>query len=377
MDGDVVSAVSDFGGDLGNQTIPSSQGYHALPFQTAIKLGIGVTGLVGNLLVVIVFIKYKKHFQQVKSVYIINQSFIDCVGSALLIASLFVRLQTVGRKLKTNDLFCILEVSQIFMWGIITSSTYNLMAISIERYMAIVHPIWHKVSFTKTKANVLVVIIWLFGVLFVASFVIPTSGVRRSNCYASYVWPSRATAKAVGTLQIFVNLAMPLFVHGFCYFRILTTLRKRTTKVTPKGIRGKDTDTSQKTSVSAKGTTLSKTGNLPSTSAACSSDEKSLPASTSTSVVSTAHQDLNEKAKRNVIKTLAIVTACYFVCWAPKKIYVILYMMGQITKFGQVYQATVILTFINICINPIIYIAKYDAFKTGVAMLFRCRRQNG
>ena len=357
-----------------NKTILNSQGYPALPFMAAMKLGIGVTGLVGNLIVIIVFMKYKKLFQQVKSVYIINQSFIDCAGSALLITSLFVRKQTVGRKLETDDLFCKLVLSQIFMWGLMASSTYNLMAISIERYMAIVHPIWHKVSFTKTKANVFVAIIWLFGVLFVASFVIPTSGVRRGICYTSYLWPSRATAKAVGTLQIFVNMIMPILVHCLCYVRILTTLRKRTTKVTPKGIRGKDT--SQQTSVSAKGTTLSKMGNLPSTSAArC--DVKSLPVNIISLPVPTTQQDLNEKAKRNVIKTLAIVTACYFICWMPNKLYVILYMMGQITTFGHGYQTTVILMFINICINPIIYIAKYDAFKTGVAMLFRCRRQNG
>ena len=103
MDGDVTSAESDFGRDLVNKTIPSGQAYPLLPFMTAMKLGIGVTGLVGNLLVVIVFIKYKKLFQQVKSVYIINQSFIDCAGSALLITSLFVRKSIVERKLETDS----------------------------------------------------------------------------------------------------------------------------------------------------------------------------------------------------------------------------------------------------------------------------------
>ncbi|KAI0237326.1 hypothetical protein LSAT2_012187 [Lamellibrachia satsuma] len=375
MDGNVTSAASDFGVDLVDKTTSSRQGYPLLPFMAAMKLGVGVTGLVGNLLVVIVFIKYKKLFQQVKSVYIINQSFIDCVGSALLIVSLFVRKQTVGPKLRTNDLFCKLWLSEFFMWGLMISSTYNLMAISIERYMAIVHPIWHKVSFTKTKANVLVAIIWLFGVLFVASFVIPTSGVRRGICYISYLWPSRATAKAVGTLQIVVNIVLPILVHCLCYVRILATLRKRATKVTPMDTRGKDTDTSQRTRVSVNGTNLSKTGNLPSTSAA--SDVKNLPANNMTLRVPNTQRAINEKLKRNTLKTLAIVTACYFICWTPNKVYIILYMMGQITMFGHVYQATVILVFTNTCINPIIYIAKYDAFKTGLTMLLRCRRQNG
>ena len=89
MDGNVTSNITDFGGDLQNETI---QTLPVSPFLTTIKIIIGVTGLVGNVLVVVVFYKYKTLFQQVKSVYIVNQSFIDGLVSALLIAVSFVRI---------------------------------------------------------------------------------------------------------------------------------------------------------------------------------------------------------------------------------------------------------------------------------------------
>ena len=80
----------------------------------------------------------------------------------------------------------------------------------------------------------------------------------------------------------------------------------------------------------------------------------------------------NQKIKKNVIKTLAIVTACFFICWIPHRIYVILYSFRIISSFGNFYQFTVVLVFTNCCINPFIYIVKYDNFKKGLATLFRC-----
>ena len=360
MDGNVTDDPL----DLRNETTPAMiiQAHTVMPVLTAIKLAIGCTGVLGNVLVVVVIMKYRKLFQQVKSVYIINQSFIDAAVSAVLISTLFIRKSTVPIPWVQNSLFCKLFLSQFHLWGLMLSSTYNLMAISIERYMAIVHPLWHKVSFTKTKANALLVFIWLFGLLFVGSFTIPTSGVLRGRCWSSYIWPSRVVAATVGMLSMFVNMIFPIIVHCVCYISILRVLRKRTSKVVPK-------DTSTATTGQGKSSTVV----LPSTSA----EAKPVQATTTALRVPDPTARLNEIATRNVIDTLAIVTACYVLCWIPNKIYIIMYMMGKITVFGTIYQVTVIMVFINCCINPIIYIAKYDAFKKGVAMLFRRQQING
>lgn len=276
------------------------------PFLTTIKIIIGVTGLLGNALVVVVFYKYKTLFQQVKSVYIVNQSFIDGLVSALLIAVSFVRILPRRRyEGLMDDVFCKLWLSQILLWGLMSSSSYNLMATSVERYMAIVHPIWHKVSFTKTKANALVVFIWLFGVLSIASYVIPTTGIKDSRCLISVFWPSWEIAVAVGILQTFLNMILPILVHCICYARILAVLRKRVTKVMPSDSRGTHSCTSTQTRA-----TVHESTSVPSTSARGTSP---FPARTKCSktfpvIRQLSQNSLNEKAKRNVIKTLAIVT---------------------------------------------------------------------
>ena len=100
-------------------------------YMTVVKLAIGVTGVVGNLLVVIVILRYKKLFQQVKS-NIINQSVIDCLVSVMLIQTAIIRTTGTPEALLGNSLFCKLVTSQLLLWAMVDSSTLNLMAISIQ-----------------------------------------------------------------------------------------------------------------------------------------------------------------------------------------------------------------------------------------------------
>ena len=376
MEGNSSSNVSDFSEDSWSSS-------HKPGGATAIvasKIIVGAIGVVGNLLVVIVFMKYKKLFQNIKTTFIVNQSVIDGIVSLLLITTTFT-----SREIhddvdgKWIGLYCKLWLSQVLVWGLMTASTYNLMAISTERYVAIVHPMWHKVSFTKSMAIVIAVFIWIFGVAFEASIVIPTTAILRGVCFNGIVWPSRATARAVAFVQIFVNVVMPIFVHSFCYTRILFELRKRTTTVTPEE-RSTTNTQSQKTR---------RTNAIPTTKGGVSYNV-SLPSSSNTNVPTIPkssasigqpsrssdkqHNPLetqNEKAKRNVAKTLAIVTACYFICWMPNKICLIMFLTGAMSTFPTLCSLTIIPIIINCCINPIIYIGKYDAFKTGLSLLLR------
>ena len=380
-------------GDLHN--IISSiegQGPAVLSVMTAMKVCIGVTGLVGNSLVVFVMYKYRKLFLHLKTVYVVNQSVLDGLTSAVLILTSLLRSDLMSRMDSVSaELFCRLWLSQIPLWGLMTSSTYNLMAISVERYLAIAHPIWHKTSFTETKTRSSVVVIWLFGITYVTSYMVPTTGVSHGICLRSYFWPSREAARAVGVTQIFVNMIMPFVVHGVCYARILAVLRMR---VSPNDNSSTNVPTSSNmTSTIARNPEMIALGGgtkqfldpqrnvkrnttvdqVPShcgaTSAAHSAGVNSVRSTMTTQDV--FHKQ-TEKAKKNVLKMLTYVTASYFICWIPNKIYIIMYMLGITSDFGIIYQSTVILVFTNCCINPIIYIAKYNAFKMALTALFRC-----
>jgi hypothetical protein len=78
-----------------------------------------------------------------------------------------------------------------------------------------------------------------------------------------------------------------------------------------------------------------------------------------------------KKAGKNGIKTLAIITVCFFICWIPNKIHSSFILAGVTNYIGDLFQITTMFVFGNCCINPLTYIAKYDAFKTELRALFR------
>ena len=343
--------------------------YDYSPIITAVKVVIGIMGVIGNLLVVIVVRKQKKLFLQVKSVYIINQSFIDGLTSAVLVPMSLLRADLLpAMEPFTAQIYCKLWLSQVPLWGLMASSTYNLVAISIERYMAVAHPLWHKTSFTDTKSRVSMIVIWLFGVSYVTLLMVPTSRVDHGICFCSpsYFWPSREAASAVGLLRIFVSWLLPFVVHCVCYSRILVILSTRVAHsygtnttapgpscVTPNANRNMDV--------------------LPSTSAAVKTSHFLPPPGlyTPQNLLDNVRQKQNDRTRKNVINTFAVVTACFFLCWTPQKIFMIMYAFGIVSTFGNVYQVTTLLVFVNCCINPLIYIAKLDAFKKAVLALIR------
>ena len=86
MEWNSSSNVSDFSEDSRSSShIPGD----ATTAIVASKIIVGAIGVVGNLLVVIVFMKYKKLFQNIKTTFIVNQSVIDGIVSLLLIMTTF------------------------------------------------------------------------------------------------------------------------------------------------------------------------------------------------------------------------------------------------------------------------------------------------
>ena len=390
MEGNTITNVSDYNEDnmiLLQDTVGS-------PTMVASKIIVGSIGVVGNLFVVIVLIKHKKLFQHIKTTLIVNQSVIDGIVSLLLIMTTFVSPELhSGVDGLSVELYCKLWLSQFAIWGLMMSPTYNLMAISTERYLAIVHPIWYKVSFTKNMANTVTFCIWFFGVSFVASIIIPTTGMLRGHCFVLIFWRSRATAGAVAFVQIFVNIVMPILVHSFCYTSIISVLRKRTRIVASVDGTTSTTKMRKTSGINVRPATEGSVGHLPIDESNMTRTTMTLPSTSSTKAATSwksnapvdqfsrssdkrhiPSETQNEKAKKNVAKTLAIVTACYFICWMPSNIYTVMYLTGVISTFTGMYGFTVILGFINCCINPIIYIGKYDAFRTGLSLLFRSSR---
>ena len=182
---------------------------------------LGITGVMSNIFVIVVILRHTKLWRQKTCKYIVNQSVID----AMTLTVFLVRLHMIPRDTwllarmddLQADVYCRLWGSPFLMYGLLLSSTYNLVAISVERYLGIVKSFWHKVSFTHNRVRLSIVAIWLFGVSYTALVVAVPSRMADGDCQPARHWPSHGLQTFVGLITLFVSLVLPLGIHAFWY----------------------------------------------------------------------------------------------------------------------------------------------------------------
>lgn len=178
-------------------------------------------GVIGNLFVILVTLKHTTLWRQLTCKYIVNQSVIDAITLALLLIRVHMipgdRKQLASMGELTADVYCRLWVTPFLLYGLLLSSIYNLVAISVERYLGIVRPLWHKVSFTHNRVTLSIVGIWLLSVSYMACVVAVPSSMAGGECQPARNWPSQGVQTFVGSITLCVSLVVPLCIHAFWY----------------------------------------------------------------------------------------------------------------------------------------------------------------
>ncbi len=279
---------------------------------------IGVFGILGNLIVIIVMSSKSKLRKTYVNMYIVNQSCIDFIVSITVIG--LARLDSKA----LNDgaggiLYCLFWQSRVLLFGFMTSSTYNLLCLTVERYAGVVHPIWHKLNVSHTKISISMAGVWTYGFLFEGIQKFSTAHIADGQCVVYFAWPSRSSKAAYGTFYFCHQVIFPLSVMIYCYVRIAFVLHN------------KMVDTSNMTTANQ-----TKEHNL-------------------------------ARGRRNTIKTLVTVGILFAVCWTWNQIN---YFRGNLGIYVQdrttnSYHASVMLIYINCCVNPFIYAFKYKQFQVS------------
>ena len=189
---------------------------------------IGVVGLLANTFVVVVIVCCTKMHKQIANLFVVNQSIIDATSSLFLIAQIASQFKAV--KLVEGELgsevYCRLWKVQTFLWGFMTSSTYNLIVLTIERYLKIVHPSFYKTAFTRYKAKFLLATVWLFGISFQLCYNVPTTSIVGTSCWSDSNWPNETIQDVMSYVIIGIQYWLPVCVFVFAYGQIIRTLKR-------------------------------------------------------------------------------------------------------------------------------------------------------
>ncbi|XP_077864150.1 allatostatin-A receptor-like [Saccoglossus kowalevskii] len=124
------------------------------------KSAMGIIGAIGNAIVIIIVLRTKK-LQSITNTCIVSLAVADLFTSVLIIPYPLVHIPSgfVG------ELVCRFYVSGFLLWMNFDASVFNLMVVTAERYFAVVHPIKHKIHFTKKMMQVLIIGVWALSVV--------------------------------------------------------------------------------------------------------------------------------------------------------------------------------------------------------------------
>ena len=82
------------------------------------------------------------------NILLVNQSVVDLCASFLAILTAVIEVD--GTRMSSSSAWdqfvCRIWLSRISLWIFLLTSTYGIILITLERYAAVVYPVWYKVG---------------------------------------------------------------------------------------------------------------------------------------------------------------------------------------------------------------------------------------
>ncbi|XP_063062924.1 type-1 angiotensin II receptor-like [Engraulis encrasicolus] len=306
----------------------STSGRHSFIF-TFVPVVYGCTfviGVVGNSMVVAVIYRYMK-LKTVANVFVLNLAVSDL--TFVITLPMWATFTATGYHWPFGGFLC--KASAGLVIFNLYTSIFFLTALSIDRYLAIVHPVRSRRRRTLVYARLTCVLVWIFALL----LSVPTAytrdvfAIENSNTMACGIWHRQehvGLLVALSLLKTVLGFLVPFLVIITCYCLIGRTL-----------LRGARAGRIQR---------------------------------------STRSRD------DEVLRMLAAAVLAFFVCWMPHQVF---HFMDMLMMLGVVDDCrvvdiidtampfTICISFSNSCINPLLYGFVGNNFRKNLLKLLRCQ----
>ncbi|XP_055848490.1 tachykinin-like peptides receptor 99D [Episyrphus balteatus] len=288
--------------------------------------GMVIVATGGNLIVVWIVLAHKR-MRTVTNYFLVNLSIADAMVSSLNVT--FNYIYMLDNDWPFGQIYC--KISQFVATLSICASVFTLMAISIDRYVAIMKPL--KPRMGKRCTLTIAGSIWISSIVISCpmllffttdSYVSSKDGVR-TVCYSE--WPDGSTNHS--TQEYIYNIVFTILTYFLPIISMTVTYARVGIELWGSKAIGEYTP----------------------------------------------RQVENVKSKRRVVKMMIVVVLIFAVCWLPFQIYFIVtscYPSITETPFIQeVYLGIYWLAMSNSMYNPIIYCWMNSRFRRGFKQFFR------
>ncbi|XP_028285500.1 cholecystokinin receptor type A [Parambassis ranga] len=334
--------------------------------------------VLGNSLIIAVLVRNRR-MRTVTNLFLLSLAISDLMVSLVCIP--FTLIPNLMRNFIFGIGMC--KLVMYFMGVSVSVSTFNLVAISLERYSAICNPLSSRVWQTKSHAAKVITATWVVSFILMLPYPIsstlkPFTRLNNSTGHmCRLVWPNDIIQQSWYVSLLLLLFLIPGIVMMTAYGLISLELYQ--------GI--KFELSSRKSSRDRQ----SSNGSIkPGDSDGCylqPSKKKNIPSSSSKPVlgrVCSSTSTSNLMAKKRVIRMLLVIVFLFFLCWTP----VFVVNAWQAFDRRSAYRLTGapisfihLLSYTSACVNPIIYCFMNKRFRQGMLATFSCcscfRKQSG
>ncbi|NWH81116.1 PSYR protein, partial [Piaya cayana] len=251
------------------------------------------------------------------AVYLFSLSLADLLYS--LILPLWIEYAWNGDNWMRSALLC--QISAFLMYMNFYTSTAFLACISVDRYLALVHPLKLQHLRTRRFSLIVSIIVWLLESIFNSVILVkkevfndPCNFTNHTLCYDKYPlewWQAR-----INLFRICSGYLVPLIIIVFCYHKVYQVVR--------------------------------------------------------------CNQATVDEEKKKVRKLILNITVTFIVCFTPYHIVLFIrsikepYTTGPQLLLYKVYRITQALTSLNCIADPILYCFVSETARTDILNLLRC-----
>ncbi|XP_006003522.1 somatostatin receptor type 1-like [Latimeria chalumnae] len=178
-------------------------------------------GLVGNAMVIYVILKYAK-MKTATNIYILNLAIAD---ELFMLSVPFLATSAALEHWPFGSLMCrlVLSVDGINMF----TSIFCLTVLSVDRYIAVVHPIKAARYRRPTVAKMINICVWVLSLIVILPIIIFADTVPsadgRVDC--NFLWPEPSWSEAFVVYAFLLGFLIPVVAICLCYCMIVIKMR--------------------------------------------------------------------------------------------------------------------------------------------------------
>ncbi|XP_076828802.1 somatostatin receptor type 1 [Brachyhypopomus gauderio] len=178
-------------------------------------------GIIGNAMVIYVILKYAK-MKTATNIYILNLAIAD---ELFMLSVPFLATSAAVRHWPFGSLMCrlVLSVDGINMF----TSIFCLTVLSVDRYIAVVHPIKAARYRRPTVAKVVNVCVWGLSLLVILPIIIfaDTVPAQDGGVDCNFRWPEASWSEAFVVYTFLLGFMLPVAAICLCYCLIVARMR--------------------------------------------------------------------------------------------------------------------------------------------------------